>query len=181
LLGLSRVLRSQPKQERKLLEFTHPAEAAQAAAIKNAKKLKVCYHAGLGAGLKVIKRVKKGEELEYYDGWETSRDDALKMRADGKASHLLGLKTEGVCIDGISGADFSADPDRFSMRGWASLANEADGDESAKRQGANAFFDFKSIGSGVGRRLVVLRATSAISTGGDVLVYYDRSYDRTQY
>ncbi|KAH8583286.1 SET domain containing [Cryptosporidium sp. chipmunk genotype I] len=118
-----------------------------------------------GLGLFSDRHFQKNDIITEFVGWVIDRKEALRLRSEGKATHICDLVKPSLYLDG------EKDPKPFI--GGGSFAN--DGSTFLGGPGNNSKF-WKWYDEREGRSRVFLKATQEIQPGEEIFVGYCKDY-----
>ncbi|KAK6588836.1 putative SET domain containing [Cryptosporidium xiaoi] len=118
-----------------------------------------------GLGLFSDRHFEKNEIITEFVGWVIDRNEALRLRSEGKATHICDLIKPSLYLDG------EKDPKPFI--GGGSFAN--DGSTFLGGPGNNSKF-WKWYDEREGRTRVFLKATQEIKPNEEIFVGYCKDY-----
>ncbi|KAF7458957.1 SET domain containing lysine methyltransferase KMTox [Cryptosporidium felis] len=118
-----------------------------------------------GLGLFSDRHFEKNDIITEFVGWVIDRKEALRLRSEGKATHICDLVKPSLYLDG------EKDPKPFI--GGGSFAN--DGSTFLGGPGNNSRF-WKWYDEREGRSRVFLKATQEINPGEEIFVGYCKDY-----
>ncbi|OII75399.1 uncharacterized protein cubi_01920 [Cryptosporidium ubiquitum] len=118
-----------------------------------------------GLGLFSDRHFQKNDIITEFVGWVIDRKEALRLRSEGKATHICDLVKPSLYLDG------EKDPKPFI--GGGSFAN--DGSTFLGGPGNNSKF-WKWYDEREGRSRVFLKATQEIHPGEEIFVGYCKDY-----
>lgn len=118
-----------------------------------------------GLGLFSDRHFEKNNIITEFVGWVIDRKEALRLRSEGKATHICDLVKPSLYLDG------EKDPKPFI--GGGSFAN--DGSTFLGGPGNNSKF-WKWYDEREGRSRVFLKATQEIQPGEEIFVGYCKDY-----
>lgn len=118
-----------------------------------------------GLGLFSDRLFEKNDIITEFVGWVIDRKEALRLRSEGKATHICDLVKPSLYLDG------EKDPKPFI--GGGSFAN--DGSTFLGGPGNNSKF-WKWYDEREGRSRVFLKATQEIQPGEEIFVGYCKDY-----